>query len=70
VADAYASLYSWDLLISKEFEMAYEWAWGAQPDEWVDDDWIDEYGNYHDISELGGLREQPKTVEDDEEIPF
>ena len=51
----------------------YEWAFGYQPDEWVETDWIDEFGNYHDISELGGQREEPKTVTDDEDtelIPF
>ena len=49
--------------------MAYEWGWGAQPDEWVEDDWYDENGNYHSVSELGGLREQAK-VTDTEDIPF
>lgn len=49
----------------------FEWGWGAQPDEWIDTDWYDENGNYHDISELGGLRVQVHEVEqDDEDIPF
>ena len=51
--------------------MAFEWGWGAQPDEWVDDDWYDENGNYHDISELGGVRQEVSTApESDEDIPF
>lgn len=48
------------------------WAWGAQPDEWIDDDWYDENGNYHTIEELGGLP-KPVTVAaelDEEDIPF
>ena len=48
----------------------YEWGFGYQPDEWVETDWIDEFGNYHDISELGGQREEPKTVIDDEDTEF
>ena len=28
--------------------MAFEWSFGAQPDEWVDDEeWFDENGNSH-----------------------
>ena len=51
--------------------MAYEWGWGYQPDEWVDDDWRDENGNYHDISELGGMRKEPMTIaDDDDDVPF
>ncbi len=51
--------------------MAFEWSWGAQPDEWVEDDWFDENGNYHDISELGGLRKEPEILnEDTDEIAF
>ena len=49
----------------------FEWGWGAQPDEWVDEDWFDEDGNYHTVSELGGLREEVVREEmDEEEIPF
>ena len=47
--------------------MTFEWGWGAQPDEWFEDDWFDENGNYHDISELGGLRKEPETLDDDME---
>ena len=46
------------------------WAWTAEPDEWIDDDWYDENGNYHTVSELGGLREEIHSNDDDEEIPF
>lgn len=49
----------------------YEWGWGAQPDEWTETDWFDENGNYHDISDLGGLvKEVHETSEDIEDIPF
>ena len=49
----------------------YEWGFGPQPDEWVDTEWFDADGNYHDISELGELR-KPAIVEemDTEDIPF
>ena len=53
--------------------MAYEWGWGYQPDEWIEDDWFDEAGNYHTVKELGGLRATAScTTEepDPEEIPF
>ena len=46
------------------------WAWGAQPDEWIEDDWYDENGNYHSASELGGMRKDPVEVNETEEIPF
>ena len=45
------------------------WAWGAQPDEWIETDWIDENGNYHTIEEIGVLV-KVMTTEDDEDIPF
>ena len=50
----------------------FEWAFGPQPDEWEETDWIDENGHYHDISELGGLRKPVVNVEeiDTEDIPF
>ncbi len=51
--------------------MAYEWGWGYQPDEWADDDWRDENGNYHDVSELGGMRKESMTIaDDDDDVPF
>ncbi|MBQ6503234.1 MAG: hypothetical protein IJI57_04910 [Flexilinea sp.] len=51
--------------------MAFEWGYGYQPDEWIEDDWRDENGNYHDASELGGIRKEPLTVsENDVDIPF
>ncbi len=48
------------------------WYGGYLPDEWEDTDWFDEDGNYHDISELGGLRKEPVQVDEDdpELIPF
>ena len=47
--------------------MAFEWSYGYQPDEWIDDDWRDENGQYHD----GGMRKEPLTVSDtDTDIPF
>ncbi len=56
---------------TKEFDMGYEWGWGYQPDEWEETDWIDENGNYHDVSELGGKRKEPKSaIMDTEDIPF
>ena len=49
----------------------FEWGWGAQPDEWEEDGWFDADGNWHDVKELGGLREQPQsTAVDEEDIPF
>lgn len=51
--------------------MAYEWGWGAQPDEWEETDWYDENGVYHTIEELGGMRKNAIVVElDSEDIPF
>lgn len=50
--------------------MAYEFGFGPQPDEWIEDDWRDENGNYHDVSELGGLRTPVIFQNDDEDIPF
>ena len=52
--------------------MVYEWGWGYQPDEWVEDDWYDIYGNYHTVSELGGVRKDPMEVKEGEkeDIPF
>lgn len=45
--------------------MAYtEWAWGAQPDEWIEDGWFDAEGNWHEGSELGGLRKNEGNVAD------
>ena len=51
--------------------MSYSWAWGAEPDEWIEDDWRDDNGEYHDISELGGQR-TPVSTEDfwDDDVPF
>ena len=49
----------------------FEWGWGVQPDEWIDEDWFDKDGNYHTISELGGMRKEEKVAsEDTEDIPF
>lgn len=51
--------------------MAYEWGWGAQPDEWEETDWYDENGNYHTIEELGGQRKETlPVILDTEDIPF
>ena len=51
--------------------MSVEWGWGAQPDEWIDDDWFDDNGNYHTASELGGLRDAPQVLDEDTaDIPF
>ena len=53
--------------------MAYELGWGAQPDEWIETDWIDENGVYHTAEELGGTIQTvtAHNDEDDEEyIPF
>jgi len=44
--------------------------WGAQPDEWIEDDWYDENGNYHTVAELGGVVKTVEVANDDEEIPF
>lgn len=33
--------------------MVYEWAWGAQPDEWEEFDWYDADGVYHTIYDDG-----------------
>ena len=46
------------------------WAWGRQPDEWIETDWYDENGNYHTASELGGQIKTVEVAENDEDIPF
>ena len=30
--------------------MVYEWGWGAQPDEYLNDEWIDQNGEYHNMA--------------------
>ena len=53
-----------------EADMSYSWAWGAEPDEWIETDWIDKDGNYHDVAELGGLKKIEGKYHNSDDMPF